>query len=65
MALISKAIKIKVEHEREAALAQYRKMSLRDLLIIRFNGEYVAGIIEEVIFEKVSEYEDIQPDEGR
>jgi hypothetical protein len=43
--------------EREKALEVYRKMTLSDLLKARFYGSYVAGVIEQVIFEKVKELE--------
>ena len=39
--------------EREKILQKYRQMSLRELLEKRLYGDYVSGVIEDVIFEKV------------
>jgi len=43
---------------RADVLAMYREMTLKDLLEMRFNGSFVPGAIEYVIFEKVEELEE-------
>jgi hypothetical protein len=39
--------------DRDRVLEKYREMTLEDLLKARFYGSCVAGVIEQVIFEKV------------
>lgn len=40
---------------RKECLEKYRKMSLEELIDLKLNGSYVAGVLEQAIIEKAKE----------